>query len=70
VGTHREDAKTVEHPAVAPVAVACDTLTDGDTEQKIVIVSAAPGAPDETTLRLAVAVAGVPTPTASPTSSG
>ncbi len=69
VGTHREDAKTVEHPAVGPVAVACDTLTDGDTEQKIVIMTAAPGSPDETTLRLA-AVAGAPTATASPAPSG
>jgi transcription regulator MmyB-like protein len=67
VGTHREGAKTVEHPAVGPVALACDTLTDGDTEHKIVIMTAASGTADETNLRLA-AVAG--TPTASPAPSG
>jgi transcriptional regulator with XRE-family HTH domain len=67
VGAHREDAKTVEHPSVGPIAIDCDTLTDGDTEHKIVIMTAAAGSRDETNLRLA-AVAGAPT--ASPSASG
>ena len=59
VAAHREDHKTIRHPAVGPVNVDCDVLTDGDTELKIVIMTAVPGSADETTLRLA-AVAGQP----------
>jgi transcriptional regulator with XRE-family HTH domain len=59
VAAHREDHKTIEHPSVGPVAVDCDVLTDGDSELKIVIMTAAPGSADETTLRLAV-IAGQP----------
>jgi hypothetical protein len=33
--------------------VDCDVLTDGDSELKIVIMTAAPGSEDETKLRLA-----------------
>jgi transcriptional regulator with XRE-family HTH domain len=58
VSAHREDRKIVEHPAVGPIIVDCDTLTDGDAELKIVILTAAPGTEDETKLRLA-AIAGV-----------
>ncbi|MET9564043.1 helix-turn-helix domain-containing protein [Streptomyces tauricus] len=54
---HREDHKTIDHPSVGPVTVDCDTLTDGDCELKIVIMTAAPGSEDETKLRL-TAVAG------------
>lgn len=53
VGTHREDHKTIAHPEVGPITVDCDVLTDGDTELKIVVMSAAPGSPDESKLRLA-----------------
>lgn len=35
-----------------PVTVDCDMLTDGDSELKIVIMTAAPGSADETRLRL------------------
>ncbi|MFD4503800.1 helix-turn-helix transcriptional regulator [Streptomyces sp. NPDC058457] len=42
VAAHREDRKTVEHPRAGPVPVDCDVLTDGDSELKIVILSAAP----------------------------
>jgi hypothetical protein len=59
VAAHREDHKTIEHPSVGPVAVDCDVLTDGDSELKIVIMTAAPGSADETKLRLAV-IAGQP----------
>jgi transcriptional regulator with XRE-family HTH domain len=63
VATHREDHKTIEHPVVGPVTVDCDVLADGDTDLKIVIMTAAPGSPDETTLRLA-AIAGPEVPEA------
>jgi transcriptional regulator with XRE-family HTH domain len=53
VATHREDHKTIDHPAVGPVTVDCDVLTDGDSELKIVIMTANPGSDDETKLRLA-----------------
>jgi transcriptional regulator with XRE-family HTH domain len=61
VGAHREDRKIVEHPAVGPVTVDCDVMTDGDAELKIVILTAAPDTEDETKLRLAF-LSGVPDP--------
>jgi transcriptional regulator with XRE-family HTH domain len=61
VGAHREDRKIIEHPAVGPIAVDCDVLTDGDAELKIVILTAAPDTEDETKLRLAF-LSGVPDP--------
>ncbi|WP_211369808.1 helix-turn-helix transcriptional regulator [Nonomuraea turkmeniaca] len=62
VAAHREDQKTIEHPSVGPVTVDCDVLTDGDSELKIVIMTAVPGSTDETKLRLAV-IAGPPVTT-------
>ena len=59
VAAHREDHKTIDHPSVGPVTVDCDVLTAGDSELKIVIMTAAPGSEDETRLRL-TAVAGPP----------
>lgn len=59
VAAHREDHKTIQHPSVGPVSVDCDVLTDGDSELKIVIMTAVPGSADEIKLRLA-AIAGVP----------
>jgi transcriptional regulator with XRE-family HTH domain len=59
VSAHREDHKIVEHPAVGPITVDCDVLTDGDAELKIVMLTAAPGTDDETKLKLA-AIAPVP----------
>jgi len=53
VSAHREDHKIIEHPAVGPITVDCDVLTDGDAELKIVILTAAPATEDETKLRLA-----------------
>lgn len=61
VGAHREDHKIITHPAVGPVAVDCDVMTDGDAEMKIVILTAQPGSEDETRMRLAI-LAGVPLP--------
>ncbi|MFD5629625.1 MULTISPECIES: helix-turn-helix transcriptional regulator [unclassified Streptomyces] len=54
VGAHREDRKTVEHPTAGPVEVDCDVLTDGDSDLKIVILSALPGSADEARLRRAM----------------
>lgn len=39
VAAHREDHKTVDHPAAGPVEVDCDVLTDGDSEFKIVLLT-------------------------------
>jgi transcriptional regulator with XRE-family HTH domain len=58
VGAHREDHKIVHHPAVGPIELDCDVMTDGDAELKIVILTAAPGTEDETKLKLAM-LAGV-----------
>jgi transcriptional regulator with XRE-family HTH domain len=58
VSAHREDRKVVHHPAVGPVQVDCDTLTDGEADLKIVVMTAAPGTEDESRFRLAL-VAGV-----------
>ncbi|MGD1217312.1 hypothetical protein AB9Q10_02655 [Streptomyces krungchingensis] len=55
VAAHREDRKTIEHPRVGPVDVDCDVLTDGDSELKIVILTAQPGSADETKLKLVMA---------------
>jgi transcriptional regulator with XRE-family HTH domain len=54
VAAHREDHKTIDHPSVGSVTVDCDVLTDGDSEHKIVIMTAVPGSSDETKLQLAV----------------
>ncbi|MCI4064928.1 helix-turn-helix transcriptional regulator [Micromonospora sp. R77] len=54
VGAHREDHKIVHHPAVGPIAVDCDVITDGDAERRIVVLTAAPDTADETRFRLAL----------------
>lgn len=56
VTANREVRKTVDHPSVGPVTVDCDVLTDGDTELKIVIMTATPGSEYETKLQLTTAV--------------
>ncbi|MEV7344662.1 helix-turn-helix transcriptional regulator [Streptomyces sp. NPDC093544] len=55
VAAHREDRKTIDHPKVGLVEVDCDVLTDGDSDLKIVILTALPGSADEAKLRLAMA---------------
>mgnify|MGYP004479381435 CR=1 FL=1 len=62
VAAHREDHKTIDHPSVGPVMVDCDVLTDGDSELKIVIMTAVPGSEDETKLQFTT-VTGPPAPT-------
>ncbi|MCL6673664.1 helix-turn-helix transcriptional regulator [Streptomyces panaciradicis] len=65
VGAHREDRKRVEHPVAGAVEVDCDVLTDGDSELKIVILSAASGAANAAAFRLALSDrAAVATPAA------
>ncbi|MBO2455021.1 helix-turn-helix domain-containing protein [Actinomadura barringtoniae] len=54
VGAHREDHKVVDHPSVGQIEVDCDVLTDGDTELKIVILTAAPETEDDGKMRLAL----------------
>lgn len=66
VSAHREDHKTIEHPDVGRVEVDCDVLTDGDSELKIVILTAAPASPDEAKLRRAMSTDPTPTPTPAP----
>ncbi|MEV4512306.1 helix-turn-helix transcriptional regulator [Dactylosporangium sp. NPDC049525] len=66
VGAHREDHKIVHHPAVGPIAVDCDVMTDGDAQRKIVILTAAPDTEDEMKLRLAF-LSGVVAPAGGPT---
>ncbi|MFG2076439.1 MmyB family transcriptional regulator [Nonomuraea maritima] len=56
VTANREVRKTVDHPSVGPVTVDCDVLTYGDTELKIVIMTAVPGSEDETKLQLTTVV--------------
>jgi hypothetical protein len=50
VAAHRETHKAIEHPSVGTVRVDCDVLTDGDSELKIVIMTAVPAGADETKL--------------------
>jgi transcriptional regulator with XRE-family HTH domain len=61
VRAHREDRKIVDHPAVGPITVDCDVMTDGDAELKIVMLTAASDSEDDTKLRLAF-LSGVPDP--------
>jgi transcriptional regulator with XRE-family HTH domain len=54
VNPHREGRKVIEHPAVGPITVDCDVLSDGDTDLKIVAMTAAPDTEDESKFRLAL----------------
>ena len=58
VGHHREDDKSIDHPAVGRLTVQCDVVVDGDAERKIVVLSAAPDTEDDSKFQLAV-VSGV-----------
>jgi transcriptional regulator with XRE-family HTH domain len=61
VGAHREDHKVVQHPAVGPIEVDCDVMSDGDADLKIVILTVVPDTEDESRFRLAM-VAGASAP--------
>ena len=54
VGAHRESRKVIAHPDVGATTVDCDVLTDGDSELKIVIMTAAHGTEDATRMTLAL----------------
>ncbi len=59
VDAHREERKLIQHPSAGAISVDCDVLADGDTELKIVLLTAAPDTEDDTKLRLAMASDGV-----------
>lgn len=61
VGRHRSSRKIVHHPSAGDTTVDCDVLVDGDTDLKIVLLTAAHGTEDEARLRLS-AVAGLTEP--------
>ena len=53
VGEHAEDRKTIEHPTVGEITVDCDTLYAGDTDLKIVVMTAPAESEDATKIELA-----------------
>ncbi|WP_241238260.1 helix-turn-helix domain-containing protein [Nocardioides pantholopis] len=65
-GAWRSHRKTVLHPGLGPVTLECDTLHVPDTDQLVVVYSAAPGTPEADALGLLRVVGtqdlGVPTP--------
>jgi transcriptional regulator with XRE-family HTH domain len=53
VGEHAEDRKTIEHPTVGEITVDCDHLHAGDTDLKIVALTAPSGSEDASKIELA-----------------
>jgi transcriptional regulator with XRE-family HTH domain len=53
VGEHAEDRKTIIHPSVGEVTVDCDVLSAGDSDLKIVVLTAPPGSEDASKIELA-----------------
>jgi transcriptional regulator with XRE-family HTH domain len=53
VGEHDQDRKTIEHPAVGEITVDCDVLSAGDTDLKIVMLTAPVGSEDASKIELA-----------------
>ncbi len=53
VGEHAEDRKTIMHPTVGEITVDCDILSAGDTDLKIVTLTAPTGSEDATKIELA-----------------
>jgi transcriptional regulator with XRE-family HTH domain len=53
VAQHAEDHKTIQHPLVGEITVDCDVLTAGDTDLKIVALTAAAGSEDASKIELA-----------------
>lgn len=45
VAERRADTKTVDHPELGPITLDCDLLLLPDTDQRLVVYSAAPGTP-------------------------
>jgi transcriptional regulator with XRE-family HTH domain len=46
VEERRSSRKTIDHPAVGPFTVDCDTLHVPDTDQRLIVYSAAPDTPE------------------------
>ncbi|WP_075836060.1 helix-turn-helix transcriptional regulator [Deinococcus marmoris] len=57
IGEHSEDRKTIEHPIVGEITVDCDHLSAGDTELKIVVLTAPTGSEDASKIERARASA-------------
>jgi hypothetical protein len=53
VGEHAEDHKTIMHPTIGEIHVACDVLTAGTSDLKIVVLTAPPGSEDASKIELA-----------------
>jgi transcriptional regulator with XRE-family HTH domain len=53
VGEHAEDRKTIEHPGVGEITVDCDVLNAGDTDLKIVALTAPTGSENAGKIELA-----------------
>ena len=51
-GAWRSHRKTLLHPTVGPLTLECDTLHVPDTDQLLVVYSAAPGTPEADALAL------------------
>lgn len=62
VGEHAEDYKTVVHPVVGEITVDCDVLSAGDTDLKIVALTAPAGSEDASKIELALATMLTPAP--------
>ena len=52
VGEHAEDRNTIEHPTVGEITVNCDTLYAGDTDLKVVAMTAPTGSEDASKIEL------------------
>jgi hypothetical protein len=53
VGDHAEDRETIERPAVGEITVDCDVLHAGETDLKIVALTAPSGNEDASKMELA-----------------
>jgi hypothetical protein len=51
-GAWRSHTKTVNHPTLGPLVLDCDTLHVPDTDQAMIVYSAAPGTPAAETLAM------------------
>jgi len=52
VGVRRGNVKRIDHPVVGPVDLHCDVLIVPETDQKVVLYTAAPGTPAHEALKL------------------
>lgn len=52
VAARRSSSKTVDHPEIGPITMDCDVLLLPDTDQRLIVYSAAPGTPAAEALAL------------------